>query len=122
MRGLLSHSTSRDLRHGSFVLNLADLHGSNLFVDSDWHTKYIIDLEWACSLPIEMVTPPYWITNRAVDQLYGDELQRFENAYQEFTDIFEEEGKSFTHSYIWQYYIPYRHHEERLEDWKLQVL
>lgn len=94
MRGLLSHFTNRDLRQGPFVFTLTDLHGSNLFVDSDWHIKYIIDLEWACSLPIEMVTPPYWITDRAVDQLYGDELPSFENAFQEFMDVFKEEEKS----------------------------
>jgi hypothetical protein len=30
-------------------------HRSNIFVDSNWHIKYIIDLEWACSLPIEIM-------------------------------------------------------------------
>jgi hypothetical protein len=99
MRGLLPHFTSRDLRYGPFVFNLTDLHGSNIFVDSDWHIKYIIDLEWACSLPIEMLTPPYWITSRAVDELEGDELQTFEKAYQDFTDIFEEEEKNFSPTY-----------------------
>jgi hypothetical protein len=99
MRGLLPHFTSRDLRYGPFVFNLTDLHGSNIFVDCDWHIKYIIDLEWACSLPIEMLTPPYWITSRAVDELEGDELQTFEKAYQDFTDIFEEEEKSFSPTY-----------------------
>ena len=72
IRGLLPHFTSRDLRYRLFVFNLTDLHGSNIFVDCDWHIKYIIDLEWACSLPIEMLTPPYWITNCAVDELEGD--------------------------------------------------
>ncbi len=99
MRGLLPHFTSRDLRYGPFVFNLTDLHGSNIFVDCDWHIKYIIDLEWACSLPIEMLTPPYWITGRAVDELEGDELQTFEKAYQVFTDIFEEEEKNFSSTY-----------------------
>lgn len=99
MRGLLSHFTSRGLRYGPFVLQLTDLHGSNLFVDSDWHIKYIIDLEWACSLPIEMVTPPYWITNRAVDEIYDDELPRFETAFKEFMDIFEQEEKSSPSTY-----------------------
>ena len=99
MRGLLSHFTNRDLRYGPFIFNLTDLHGSNIFVDRDWHIKYIIDLEWACSLPIEMLAPPYWITSRAVDELEGNELQIFEKAYQNFTDIFEEEEKKFTPTY-----------------------
>ena len=95
MRGLLPYFTNRDLRHGPFIFNLTDLHASNIFVDDKWHIKYIIDLEWACSLPIEMLAPPYWITNRGVDQLRGEELQTFENAHQEFVDIFEQEEKSF---------------------------
>ncbi|KAG0645020.1 hypothetical protein D0Z07_9191 [Hyphodiscus hymeniophilus] len=99
MRGLLPHFTSRDLWCGPFVFNLTDLHGSNIFVDCDWHIKYIVDLEWACSLPIEMLTPPYWITSRAVDELEDDELQTFEKAYQDFTDIFEKEEKSFPPTY-----------------------
>ena len=80
MRGLRSYFTSRDLRHGPFVLNLTDLHRGNIFVDSNWRIKYIIDLEWACSLPIEMLAPPYWITNRGVDELKDEELQKFDSA------------------------------------------
>ncbi|KAH8746164.1 hypothetical protein F5882DRAFT_387429 [Hyaloscypha sp. PMI_1271] len=99
MRGLLPYFTTRDLRHGPFVFNLTDLHRGNIFVDSNWHIKYIIDLEWACSLPIEMLAPPYWITNRGVDELKGEELQKFENACEEFMDIFEEEEKSFPSVY-----------------------
>ncbi|ESZ90507.1 hypothetical protein SBOR_9108 [Sclerotinia borealis F-4128] len=100
MRGLLQHFTSRDLRSGPFVFNLTDYHGSNIFVDRDWHIKYIIDLEWACSLPIEMMAPPLWtITDRGVDQLRGDELQKSEKAHQEFTDIFKEEERSFSPTY-----------------------
>lgn len=95
MRGLLSYFTNRDLRHGPFIFNLTDLHRGNIFVDDNWHIKYIIDLEWACSLPIEMLAPPYWITNRGVDELKGEELQKFDNAYQEFVDVFEQEEKLF---------------------------
>jgi hypothetical protein len=34
-----------------------------------------------------------------VDKLKGNELQTFEKAYQDFTDIFEEEEKSFSPTY-----------------------
>ena len=50
MRGLLPYFTSLDLRHGPFIFNPTDLHRGNIFVDDNWHIKYIIDLEWACSL------------------------------------------------------------------------
>jgi hypothetical protein len=96
MRGLLSHFTSRDLRRGPFAFTLTDLHGSNIFVDRNWHIKSIIDLEWSCSLPIEMQAPPYWLTGRAIDELKDDHFHQFEKAHQEFTDIFEQEGKSFS--------------------------
>ncbi|KAI1973220.1 hypothetical protein LOZ53_005026 [Ophidiomyces ophidiicola] len=91
MRGLLSHFTSRRLRSGPFAFSLTDLHGPNIFVDDDWTIKYIIDLEWACSLPVEMLAPPHWITDCGVDQLEGDRLETYANAHAEFTKVFEEE-------------------------------
>ncbi|KAI1920044.1 hypothetical protein LOZ64_002016 [Ophidiomyces ophidiicola] len=91
MRGLLSHFTSRRLRSGPFAFSLTDLHGPNIFVDDDWNIKYIIDLEWACSLPVEMLAPPHWITDCGVDQLEGDTLETYANAHAEFTKVFEEE-------------------------------
>jgi hypothetical protein len=74
MRGLLPSFTDRRFCHGLFVFSLTDLHGSNVFVDSEWHIKSIIDSEWACSIPIQMLAPPYWITNRAVDELEHENL------------------------------------------------
>jgi hypothetical protein len=32
---------------GSFVLDLADLHQSNIFVDEDWNVTRLINLEFA---------------------------------------------------------------------------
>ncbi|EEP81436.1 predicted protein [Uncinocarpus reesii 1704] len=61
MRGLLPQFVSREHRDGQFVLTLTDLHPSNIFVDDDWHITSLIDLEWACSFPIEMQTAPYWL-------------------------------------------------------------
>lgn len=59
----------QDLRRGPFVFTLTDLHQSNIFVDEDWHITCLVDLEWACSRPLEMVEPPYWLTNRGVDEI-----------------------------------------------------
>ncbi|CAD6445326.1 d571664c-5b90-4b14-a3af-6e38a8324e15-CDS [Sclerotinia trifoliorum] len=94
MRALLSHFTNRDFRHGPFLLTLTDLHQSNIFVDDDWNIKCLIDLEWACSLPVETMRPPYWLTSRPVDDLVGQHLDSFSKAHGEFTEIFEEEEKS----------------------------
>jgi Phosphotransferase enzyme family len=94
MRALLPNFVSRDLRHGPFVFSLTDLHQSNILVDSDWHIKCLIDLEWACSLPIEMQHPPYWLTGRAVDELQkGQHLTAFTRLHEEFIDAFEKEER-----------------------------
>ncbi|TVY53164.1 hypothetical protein LCER1_G005576 [Lachnellula cervina] len=100
MQGLLSHFTTRDLRHGPVVFNLTDLHASNILDDCNWHIKYIIYLEWACSLPIEMLTLPYWITSRAIDELKGDTLQTFDKAYQYFIYIFLRRGETLSPTVI----------------------
>ena len=57
-RTILPLFVRRDLRSGPFILTLTDIHASNIFVDKEWNIKYLIDLEWACSLPIEMLHPP----------------------------------------------------------------
>ncbi|KAJ5515609.1 hypothetical protein N7527_007169 [Penicillium freii] len=82
---------------------LTDLHPSNIFVDSNWNVKFVIDLEWACSLPAETLHPPYWLTGCSVDELTGEHLETFSEAYEEFVGVFEEE-KQFSpinndHSY-----------------------
>lgn len=95
MRALLPHFTDRELRQGPFFYQLTDLHQSNIFVDEQWHIKYLIDLEWACSLPAETLRPPYWLTGRAVDGLRGEHLDTFSKAHDEFMEIFEEEEKRY---------------------------
>jgi len=95
MRGLLPQFTARELRKGPFVFTLTDLRAPNIFVDSKWNIKCIIDLEWGCSLPIEMLAPPYWITDRGIDELEGNELSEFNEALQQFIEVFEEEEKLY---------------------------
>ena len=93
MRALLSHFTEREFRHGPFALRLTDLHPSNIFVDDDWNIVPLIDLEWACSLPIQTLRPPYWSTGCLADDLIGERLDNFTKANDEFMKIFEEEEK-----------------------------
>ncbi|QKX57558.1 uncharacterized protein TRUGW13939_04675 [Talaromyces rugulosus] len=95
MRALLSHFSYRDYRRGPFIMTLTDIHQNNLFVDSDWNIKSLIDLEWTCSLPVEMLHPPYWLTSRGVDQLYkGEHLDDFSKIHSEFMNVFEEEEQA----------------------------
>ncbi len=66
MRATLHHFIHPEYRHGPFVFTLTDLHPSNIYVDKDCHITSLIDLEWACSLPIEFQGPPFWLSGRAV--------------------------------------------------------
>lgn len=95
MRALLPHFTDRELRQGPFFYRLTDLHQSNIFVDNQWHIKYLVDLEWACSLPAETLRPPYWLTGRAADDILGERLDTFSKAHDKFMEIFEEEEKRY---------------------------
>ncbi|EEP82907.1 predicted protein [Uncinocarpus reesii 1704] len=91
MRALLHKFTDRRLRDGPFVMQLTDMHCSNILVDKDWNIKHVIDLEWACSLPLETLLPPFWLTEEAIDTLTGDKYEKFKTQYERFVEVFEEE-------------------------------
>lgn len=93
MRAVLPHFLNRDLRDGPFLFTLTDIHQSNIYVDEEWHIKYLIDLEWACSLPIEMQNPPHWLTSQSVDHLTGENLAEYDKVREEFMEAFEHEEK-----------------------------
>ncbi|KAK4154210.1 hypothetical protein C8A00DRAFT_43010 [Chaetomidium leptoderma] len=102
MRLLLPEFTHRRFREGPFVMALTDLHQSNIFVDEDWHITRLIDLEWACVRPIEMVlNPPYWLSSQSagpsalgVDQLIGEERGKYAERHREFASAFEREEEA----------------------------
>jgi hypothetical protein len=74
----------QNFQPGPFSFTLTDFHQSDIFVDAEWNISCPVDLEWACSGPIEMISPPYWLTNKGVDQF----LSAGYNAIQiEFTEI-----------------------------------
>ncbi|OJD09884.1 hypothetical protein AJ78_08879 [Emergomyces pasteurianus Ep9510] len=91
MRALLNKFTDRYLCEGPFLMQLTDIHASNIFVDKDWNIKHIIDLEWTCSLPLGYLLPPFWLTGKAVDQIKGPEYKPFKECYERFVKVFEQE-------------------------------
>lgn len=95
MRALLPHFTKRERRHGSFSLMLTDLHPSNIIVDENWHITCLLDLEWACSRPTEMLHPPHWLTGRAIDQISGEHLIAYSERHDEFMTEFEKEERAY---------------------------
>jgi hypothetical protein len=100
MRALLHKFTNRHLHDGPFIVQLTDMHSSNIFVDKDWNIKHIIDLEWTCSLPLGNLVPPFWLTGKSVDQIKGTEYERFKMYYKQFVEIFKQEemGKLLYHN------------------------
>ncbi|KAI4217620.1 MAG: hypothetical protein LQ351_000216 [Letrouitia transgressa] len=96
MRALLPHYATRRFRDGPFFFNLIDVHPNNVFVNADWRIKSLIDLEWACIRPIEMLLPPVWVTGKRVDQLPpGEHLNAYHAALEEFFDAFNRVQTSF---------------------------
>ncbi|PYI04805.1 hypothetical protein BO78DRAFT_347124 [Aspergillus sclerotiicarbonarius CBS 121057] len=91
MRAIFPLFFRRELRRGPFFFTLTDLHQSNILVDKDWHITCLIDLEWGCSLPAEMIQPPHWFTNKAVDQMDAAE---YNNVRLEFMSILGEEERA----------------------------
>jgi len=103
MRAILPHFTRRDYRHGPFVFTLTDLHQSNIFVDDRWNITGLIDLEWACSLPIELQSPPYWLSGRPVDDIeHGEPLETFGQIVTEFLETFEQEEREMVGEALYQ--------------------
>ncbi|KAL1878372.1 hypothetical protein Plec18167_004444 [Paecilomyces lecythidis] len=90
MKSISSLFFRPELRRGPFFLNFTDLHQSNLLVDKEWNIKCLIDLEWSCSRPVEMMHPPYWLTNQAVD---GIDQNEYEKLHGEFMEVFKEEER-----------------------------
>lgn len=103
MRAVLHHFTRREYRHGPFVFSLTDLHQSNIYVDDEWHITCLIDLEWACSLPIELQCPPYWLSGRAVDDIeHGEPLETFGQILDEYLEAFAGEEMKMVGQALYQ--------------------
>jgi hypothetical protein len=85
---------NRELRNGPFLLQLTDFHASNILVDEQWNVTGLIDLEWICALPAEMLDVPYWLTGCAIDGITGDRFSQFDQVRRKFMDIFREEEQA----------------------------
>lgn len=93
MRTLVQSFFNPETRRGPLTFMLTDLHQSNIFVDEDWHITCLVDLEWACTRPVEMLPTPTWLTNKAVDEI-AESAEEYDAIRKEFIDIFaaEEQG------------------------------
>jgi hypothetical protein len=89
LRMLSHHYVEQQHRNGPYYLQFTDLHESNIFVDEHWNITCVMDLEWVCALPPEMLAVPYWLTGNGIDEIVGDNLREFDDIRQEFMKIFE---------------------------------
>ncbi|KAJ5714476.1 uncharacterized protein N7483_011657 [Penicillium malachiteum] len=88
IRSVWPFFSRRDLLRGPFFMELTDLHPSNIMVDEDWNIKSLIDLEWACSRPVEMIHPPDWLAGEPGPEM---DLEAYEITHGEFVEILREE-------------------------------
>jgi hypothetical protein len=79
---------------GPFVLQLTDLHSSNIFVDDDWNVVAIIDLEFTCALPPSMINVLYWLSVDNIDDI-AENMNAYNKMHKAFLDVLQsEEQKS----------------------------
>lgn len=90
MRALSNQFIGKRYRKGPFILTLTNLQPHNIWVRNNGHIQYLIDLDWACSLPVEMMTPPYWLVDLAAsnDPDFGTLTNDFLNILQEREHLF----------------------------------
>ncbi|KAH6612909.1 hypothetical protein B0J18DRAFT_470260 [Chaetomium sp. MPI-SDFR-AT-0129] len=91
LRAFSHRYISREHRQGPFLLQLTDLHASNIFVDDDWNVTCLIDLEWMCALPPEALDVPYWLTSRGIDEIEDEAYEEFSKVREEFMDALREQ-------------------------------
>lgn len=77
---------------------LTDLHPENIFVDKSFNISTILDLEFSCSQPLEMLYPPLWLSGMVLDNFLDEESdetkiergQHLEHAWEDFFRVLEQ--------------------------------
>ncbi|MCJ1476754.1 hypothetical protein MMC13_005423 [Lambiella insularis] len=93
LRERLHHLLDSSADERGYCLTITNPTKANFFVNEEWHITAIIDLDGACFWPIEMLHPPMWLTNKTIDEIVGEEEQRFELERTKFMNIFREEER-----------------------------
>lgn len=78
-------------RSGPYLVQPTGFHQSNILMDEEWNITCLIDLEWFCALPVEMMAVPHWLTNCSIDTIIDDQYEPFDNARKEFLASIDEE-------------------------------
>ena len=72
------------------MLQLADLHSSNIFVDDEWNVVAIIDLEFVCALPPSMINVPYWLSVDNIDDI-AENMDAYSAMHKTFLEVLQSE-------------------------------
>jgi hypothetical protein len=80
---------------GPFVLQLTDLHPSNIFVGDEWNVVAIIDLEFVYALPPSMINVPYWLTVDNIDDI-AENMDAYNEMHKTFLDVLQDEEQAIT--------------------------
>ncbi|KAG5207327.1 hypothetical protein GTR04_6868 [Trichophyton interdigitale] len=91
MRSILPQVMDTTLRHGPFVMQLGSMPVQNILVDKEWNIKQFIEVQSICSLPIELMLPPSWITGKDIDKLLSTEDDRLQICYRQFAHTLRHE-------------------------------
>lgn len=93
LRAISHRYIKRNYRNGPFLLQFTDFNQSNIIVDQEWNVTCLIDLEWICALPVEMLDVPYWLTGCSIEDIIEERYKEYDEARQEFTRFLEEEER-----------------------------
>ncbi|KAF1962006.1 hypothetical protein CC80DRAFT_531758 [Byssothecium circinans] len=96
LRAISHRFIKREYRCGPYLLNLTDVNPSNIFVDDDWNVKCLIDLEWICALPAEMLDVPYWLTGCSIEEIHDEAYVTYDKVRREFMGILAKEEHEVT--------------------------
>lgn len=75
------------LDNGPFVFNHLDLRSPNIIVDENLQIQSIIDWEFTSTVPLQLFTPPSWITGHS-------SIETNKQMHDEFRDVLESKNGS----------------------------
>ncbi|KFG77888.1 phosphotransferase enzyme family protein [Metarhizium anisopliae] len=87
MKRIFDERIDSELNAGPFVLSHLDLRSRNIIVDQDLQIRGIIDWEFAATVPLQVFTPPSWITGH-------DSISTNKQIHAEFRSVLDEKSET----------------------------
>ncbi|EXJ82340.1 hypothetical protein A1O3_06153 [Capronia epimyces CBS 606.96] len=94
MRALSPSFTMEPFQSGPFCHIWTDCDPSNILVNQRYDITCLFDLEWIPVLPIERLSPPFWLSGYPVDGLGEEKRIHYDAMCVEFLDIFGQEDNN----------------------------